>query len=84
MVITILLSIPEAASAPHHPPASERPRLNLQKRTKPVETAAPTAEKSSIFGGAKPVDTARKEREVEEQLAREREAELEAEQREKR
>ncbi|XP_076456234.1 eukaryotic translation initiation factor 4B-like isoform X2 [Babylonia areolata] len=47
----------------------ERPRLNLQPRTKPVEP--PTAEesrKSSIFGSAKPVDTAAKEREIEEKL----------------
>ncbi|KAK2882502.1 hypothetical protein FQN49_000301 [Arthroderma sp. PD_2] len=46
-----------------------RPRLNLQKRTIPeVEATAPppaAAEtKSSIFGGAKPIDTAAREKEV--------------------
>jgi len=51
--------------------ARERPRLQLAKRTvptdKPVEDPAPAAA-SSIFGGAKPVDTAKKEREIEEKL----------------
>ena len=60
-----------------------RPRLNLQRRTLPVEeTAAPTKpavtatknapSSSSIFGGAKPVDTAARERQIEERLAREK------------
>ena len=71
-----------AVPASHHH-ASERPHLNLQKRTKPVETAAPAIEKSSIFGGAKPVDTAKREQQIEERLVRERQAELETEQREK-
>ena len=39
----------------------ERPRLQLQKRTAPVEPA-PASASSAIFGGAKPVDTAKKER----------------------
>jgi len=49
----------------------ERPRLQLAKRSAPVENAAPAeTTKSSIFGGAKPVDTAKKEREIEEKLQR--------------
>ena len=43
----------------------ERPRLQLQKRTAPVE---PASASSAIFGGAKPVDTAKKEQEIEEKL----------------
>ena len=54
----------EAVPASHHH-ASERPRLNLQKRTKPVETAAPAIESSSIVGGVNPVDTAKRERQIE-------------------
>ena len=55
----------------------ERPRLQLKPRTKPVEEpqAAPTQaapKATSIFGGAKPVDTAAREREIEERLFRER------------
>ena len=51
----------------------ERPRLQLQPRTKPVEERKeePTTG-SSVFGGAKPVDTAAKEREIEEKLARQK------------
>ena len=48
----------------------ERPVLNLQKRTKPLDESQPTST-SSIFGGAKPVDTAAKQREIEERLDRE-------------
>lgn len=76
-----------------------RPKLNLQKRTIPLETEgeqpakpveeteestdeaaapaapapapAPTASSNAnIFGAAKPVDTAAKEREIEERLAK--------------
>nr|CAD7395359.1 unnamed protein product [Timema poppensis] len=49
-----------------------RPRLNLQPRTKPVEKVAkiePAQTQASIFGGAKPVDTAAKQREIEARLA---------------
>lgn len=65
-----------------------RQKLNLQPRTKPVEEmsapAAETAElnpaaptptapsSASIFGKAKPVDTAAREREIEERLAKKR------------
>lgn len=48
-----------------------RPRLILQPRTKPEEPAAPTPQ-SSIFGGAKPVDTAAREKEIEERLEKEK------------
>ncbi|KAL2837844.1 hypothetical protein BJY01DRAFT_39791 [Aspergillus pseudoustus] len=53
-----------AAAAPA--PAT-RPKLNLQKRTvTETSKSAPTSEsKSSIFGGAKPIDTATREKEVE-------------------
>ncbi|TRY69012.1 hypothetical protein TCAL_12018 [Tigriopus californicus] len=47
----------------------ERPKLVLEKRTaasKPEDNAPVAA--SSIFGGAKPVDTTKKEREIEEKL----------------
>ena len=51
----------------------ERPRLHLQPRTKPVEdNKDETVSGSSVFGGAKPVDTASKEREIEEKLARQK------------
>ena len=46
-----------------------RPRLILQPRSKPEEPAAPQA---SIFGGAKPVDTAAREKEIEERLEKEK------------
>lgn len=62
------------ASAPTSPQAQapkERPRLNLAKRT--VSTAEPdsaagsaTDSKASPFGAARPIDTATREREVEE------------------
>lgn len=67
-----------------------RPKLVLAPRTKPLEDQAPvsnTAESSaepvttapaqpaaSIFGSAKPVDTSQREREIEERLAKEKEA----------
>ncbi|GIY26323.1 eukaryotic translation initiation factor 4B [Caerostris darwini] len=51
----------------------ERRKLVLAPRTKPVEPVPPPSEaiaKSSIFGGAKPVDTAAREREIEERLTK--------------
>ncbi|KAL5010960.1 hypothetical protein ScPMuIL_013265 [Solemya velum] len=54
---------------------SSRPRLQLQPRTKPIEVSANPDSRSSIFGSAKPVDTATKERLIEERLARERDDE---------
>ncbi|XP_053499235.1 eukaryotic translation initiation factor 4Ba isoform X1 [Ictalurus furcatus] len=57
----------------------QRPKLNLKPRSVPKEedqSGAPSTASSrsaSIFGGAKPVDTASKEREVEERLKKEQE-----------
>lgn len=67
----------------------ERKKLQLKPRSVPVEVnkpepaaaAAPQASQpapkssSSIFGGARPVDTAAREREIEARLARQREEE---------
>ena len=67
-------------------PAKERPKMMLQKRTVPVEesaVAAPVAKteaaasSASIFGGARPVDTAARERAIEERLKEKREKERE-------
>ncbi|KAK9452420.1 uncharacterized protein V1518DRAFT_411184 [Limtongia smithiae] len=62
----------EGSSTPEPPRPMERRRLNLQKRTQPVEGAAPAAPaaapastKASPFGGAAPVDTAKKLLELE-------------------
>uniref|UniRef100_A0A2I2ZRI0 Eukaryotic translation initiation factor 4B n=1 Tax=Gorilla gorilla gorilla TaxID=9595 RepID=A0A2I2ZRI0_GORGO len=57
---------------------SQRPKLTLKPRSAPKEddSSASTSQSSrgaSIFGGAKPVDTAAREREVEEQLQKEHE-----------
>ena len=56
-------------------PPPERPKLELQPRTKPLEDKSGGRERgeegrasSSIFGKAKPVDTAAREREIEERL----------------
>ncbi|XP_073519025.1 eukaryotic translation initiation factor 4B isoform X2 [Phyllobates terribilis] len=56
----------------------QRPKLNLKPRSAPKEedtSGAPAAPSraSSIFGAAKPVDTAAREREVEERLQKEQE-----------
>ncbi|KAL4931994.1 translation initiation factor 4B [Aspergillus undulatus] len=59
---------PAAATPAAAPAPAQRPKLNLQKRTVPEAVASPTASsesKSSIFGGAKPIDTATREKEVE-------------------
>lgn len=62
---------PSAPSSPAQPPPpAVRPRLNLQKRTvseaEPAGPAAPSDSKSSPFGAARPIDTAAREREIEE------------------
>merc|ERR1719471_1036138 len=54
-------------------PPKERPKLALAPRSKPKEEADSGATQSNIFGGAKPVDTVKKEKEIEEKLAREKE-----------
>jgi len=46
----------------------ERPRLKLQPRSKPLEETGQVSGSSAIFGGAKPVDTAARERQIEEKL----------------
>ncbi|XP_016392216.1 eukaryotic translation initiation factor 4B-like [Sinocyclocheilus rhinocerous] len=57
----------------------QRPKLNLKPRSVPKEEdqssgpSASSGQAASIFGGAKPVDTAAKEREVEERLKKEQE-----------
>uniref|UniRef100_A0A8B9ZC59 Eukaryotic translation initiation factor 4B n=1 Tax=Buteo japonicus TaxID=224669 RepID=A0A8B9ZC59_9AVES len=61
------------------PGPTQRPKLNLKPRSAPKEeetSVAPAPQSSraaSIFGGAKPVDTAAREREVEERLQKEQE-----------
>ncbi|KAL2864535.1 translation initiation factor 4B [Aspergillus lucknowensis] len=58
---------PVAAAAAPAPAPATRPKLNLQKRTV-TETTSPTPaseSQSSIFGGARPIDTATREKEVE-------------------
>lgn len=60
---------------------TQRPKLNLKPRSVPkeeeqsggVSPQAVPSRSSSIFGAAKPVDTAAKEREVEERLKKEQE-----------
>ncbi|KAJ9593461.1 hypothetical protein L9F63_014990, partial [Diploptera punctata] len=59
------------------PPPAEprtRPRLNLKPRSTAEKPAAPdpVASQASIFGGAKPVDTAAREKEIEERLQKEK------------
>lgn len=50
------------------PPPKERKRLVLQPRTVDKPVGETEAGVSTIFGGAKPVDTQRREREIEEKL----------------
>ena len=70
------MSHDHCTSKPHHVRLSfvvhnslpiERRKLQLQPRSKPTEPEE-TQASSSIFGGAKPVDTLSKELEVEERL----------------
>lgn len=67
-----------ATKEPSNPPSpasstaapATRPKLNLQKRSVPDAVLSPapstTESKASPFGGARPIDTAAREREVEE------------------
>jgi translation initiation factor 4B len=59
---------PKEPTSPTAP--ASRPRLNLQKRTVPETDSTPAAgagdSKASPFGAARPIDTATREREVEE------------------
>lgn len=66
---------PKEPSNPPSPAPAQRPKLNLQKRTvTDTEPAAPAPRtgdaKSNPFGGARPIDTAAREREVEEKRER--------------
>lgn len=58
------------ASTPSSPaPLASRPKLNLAKRTvseAPTASAATPSDKPNPFGAARPIDTAAREREVEE------------------
>lgn len=60
---------PRSGPPPHGGPA-ERPRLQLQPRSKPA-AETDTGSTSAIFGGARPVDTAAKEQKIEERLKQE-------------
>lgn len=81
-------------SAPTSPaqaaPPTTRPRLNLQKRTvseaEPSPTTASGDSKASPFGAARPIDTATREREIEEkrQIAIRQRKEVETKEREER
>ncbi|KAK9334073.1 hypothetical protein V1520DRAFT_322987 [Lipomyces starkeyi] len=56
------------------PRPAERRRLNLKPRTQPIESETPapapvTSNKPNPFGGAAPVDTAKKLRELEDKMA---------------
>lgn len=53
---------------PQPEPPKERPRLKLQPRTKPKDANNEPVATSAIFGGAKPVDTLKRELEIEERL----------------
>ncbi|KAF2024077.1 hypothetical protein EK21DRAFT_94385 [Setomelanomma holmii] len=61
-------SSPAPAPAPAAP--AGRPRLNLQKRTvseaQPAPEATPSSNKPNPFGAARPIDTAAREKEIEE------------------
>jgi translation initiation factor 4B len=68
---------PSNPPSPIAPPAPAiRPKLNLQKRTVPesesASAARPADSKSNPFGAARPIDTAAREREVEERRVRQR------------
>lgn len=53
----------------------ERPKVVIKPRTIPVEESSAVATQSAIFGGAKPVNTAVREREIEEKLKEAKEKE---------
>ncbi|EEP79979.1 predicted protein [Uncinocarpus reesii 1704] len=73
---------PASPVAPTGPALAMRPKLNLQKRTVPdseVKSPSTGEPKSSIFGGARPIDTAAKEKEIEERrLQKKKESEEKA------
>ena len=75
---------PQPAAPAAAPALAVRPKLNLQKRTVQEEVASPSSatsgdSKASPFGAARPIDTAAKEREIEERRqARQKELEEKA------
>lgn len=75
-------------SSPQQQAPKERPRLNLAKRTVSTAVDAPAASttsdsKASPFGAAKPIDTAARDREVEEKRELAIRSKKEAEEKEK-
>jgi len=63
--------IPERRDIPPERERNERPRLQLQKRSDRPEDAGPkSASSASIFGAAKPIDTSKREKEIEEKLSK--------------
>jgi hypothetical protein len=65
ILVTIVICLPVAE------PRSRQP-LNLQPRSKPEGPEELVAPQAAIFGGARPVDTAAREKEIEERLLKER------------
>lgn len=67
----------ESPESHHSPPPSEKPaerkKLQLKPRSKPIAAPDEPMAASKIFGGAKPVNTAAREKEIEERLLKERE-----------
>merc|ERR1719471_2688498 len=51
-------------------PPKERPKLALAPRSKPKEESDSGATQSNIFGGAKPVDTTQREKEIEDKISK--------------
>jgi len=62
----------ETPSESKAPELNERPKLQLQPRTLPVAEVGSSVPSSSIFGSAKPVNTAAREREIEEKLVKDK------------
>ncbi|KAF2646428.1 translation initiation factor eIF4B [Massarina eburnea CBS 473.64] len=64
-----------SSPAPQPAGLAQRPKLNLQKRTVPdaepgpLTSASETSSKANPFGAARPIDTAAREREIEEKKA---------------
>lgn len=74
---------PRAPMNSHFEPAKPagRKKLNLAPRSKPLDSNSQPARSSSVFGAAKPVDTAKKLMEIEEKQAKLHQERVEREQR---
>lgn len=70
---------PAPAGEPAVAKSAGRPKLNLAPRTKPLEENTSVNRSSSLFGAAKPVDTAKKLQEIEERQAQIQQKRAEAE-----